>query len=237
MLGIRPETFSRWENQDHDPEARVAAAGEVLLYGPIVVAEEEEFWSWFLGDDHNLLVSNNSFRRAFNQIDGDVTVRIDSPGGDVWSASGIQAAIIERRASGATVNIAVDGVAASAASAVMISGSAVSLAPLAAVMIHQTHGFAYVNKKTGADLVSLLTRFDKQLSSLLSKRMDKSLSAINTLLEAETWYTAPEALNAGLVDTVLEIDAPEDSISNLNKSATLLFANRTQWFQQAAVGD
>ena len=234
MLGIRLETMQRWENQEHDPEARVAAEGEVLLYGPIVVAEEEAFWSWFFGEDHNLVVSNNSFRKEFNQVQGDVTVRIDSPGGDVWSASGIQAAILERGKTGATVSIAVDGLAASAASAIMVAGSSVSLAPLSSVMIHETHGLAYVNKRTGADLVNFLTSFDQELSRLLEKRMGLSLAAINKLLEAETWYTSSEALEAGLGDSVLDLEAGDPAISN-DKNAQMLFANRARWFQQAAM--
>ena len=72
-----------------------------------------------MGDD--LVVSARTFREALNKITGDVTVRINSPGGDAWEGSAIYQALVERRNSGAKVSAVVDGLAASAASMVMMA--------------------------------------------------------------------------------------------------------------------
>ena len=96
LLGITATVRDRWDGLKVSQQA--AGEGEVMLYGPIVPGIEGAFVSEFLGDD--LVVSARSFREALNKVDGDVTVRINSPGGDAWEGSAIFQALIERRNSG-----------------------------------------------------------------------------------------------------------------------------------------
>ena len=112
-----------------------------MLYGPIVPGIEGAFVSEFLGDD--LVVSARTFREALNKVDGDVTVRINSPGGDAWEGSAIFQALVERRNSGAKVSVVVDGLAASAASMAMMAADDIRMGQLAHVMIHQNRGLFY----------------------------------------------------------------------------------------------
>ena len=133
LLDLSLEALSRWQ------PARVTAqadsgGNEVLLYGPIVSDSAKSFAETFLGNETT--VSNQSFRDQLAKVSGDVTVRINSPGGDVTQASGIVAALIERRNAGDRINAVVDGLAASAAGFVMLAAHDVRMAPLASVMIH-----------------------------------------------------------------------------------------------------
>ena len=201
LLGITAPVRERWDGLTVANQA--AGEGEILLYGPIVPGIEGAFMSEFVGDD--IVVSARTFREALNQVEGDVTVRINSPGGDVWEGSSIFQALVERRNSGAKVSAIVDGLAASAASMIMMAAGDIQIGQTAHVMIHQNHGLLYGTAEDFATKASFLASADKELSALYGKRMDKSAAATLKLLQQETWYTSSEAVTAGLADGVVEI--------------------------------
>ena len=202
LLGITATVRERWDGLTVANQA--SGEGEVMLYGPIVPGIEGAFISEFVGDA--VVVSARMFREALNEIDGDVTVRINSPGGDAWEGSAIYQALVERRNSGAKVSAVVDGIAASAASMVMMAADDIRIGQVAHVMIHQNRGLLYGTAEDFAAKADLLGRFDNELAALYGKRMGKSAAATLKLLQQETWYTSSEAVKAGLADGVLEIE-------------------------------
>ena len=216
LLGITATVRERWDGLTVSNQA--ADEGEIMLYGPIVPGIEGAFISEFVGDA--LVVSARTFREALNEIDGDVTVRINSPGGDAWEGSAIHQALVERRNSGAKVSAVVDGLAASAASMVMMAANDIRIGQVAHVMIHQNHGLLYGTSEDFASRASFLANADKELSVLYGKRMDLSAAATLKLLQQETWYTSSEAVAAGLADGVVEIaktSAVKNGLENRNR--------------------
>ena len=222
LLGITATVRERWDGLTVSNQA--AGEGEVMLYGPIVPGIEGAFVSEFLGDD--LVVSARTFREALNKVDGDVTVRINSPGGDAWEGSSIFQALVERRNSGDKILAVVDGLAASAASVVMMAAEDIRVGNLAHVMIHQNHGLLYGTSEDFVAKAEFLAKADKELSALYGKRMNKSAAATLKLLQQETWYTSSEAVTAGLADGVVEIansPAVKNGLQNRNLKMAALF--------------
>lgn len=134
-------------------------------------------------------------------VGNEVTVRINSGGGDVFEARAIYNALT-RHAGGVVVEI--DGLAASAASYIAMAGNKIRIAENAQLMIHQAWTFAWGNKTELAKTVSLLDDVDKNILDTYSARVgDKSERAqIEEWLIAETWMDAKAAVERGFADEI-----------------------------------
>lgn len=229
LLGITPDVEAQWaearDRLDTGPRIKVTSTGdgevtyrltvvarddeappasnEILIWGPIVPGIEAAIFD-DLGDD--LLVSAKTFREQLSAIDGDVTIRINSPGGDVAEASAIMAAILERRESGDSVDMVVDGLAASAASMILLAGEDITMAPLAQVMIHRARGLVYGTETDFRAMAGVLAKVDEQQAGLYATKTEMELSAVYEALDEERWFTAAEAVEAGLADRVMELE-------------------------------
>ncbi len=124
-----------------------------------------------------------------------VTVRINSPGGTVTDGTTIYNAL---------KTVCVDGLAASIASYIMLAGSRVRMASNAFVMIHNVSGGSHGE---AADLRKYADVMDKMRDVLVTAYADKTKLApehLRSLMDAETWMTADEALAAGFVDEIFD---------------------------------
>ncbi|WP_425152902.1 head maturation protease, ClpP-related [Candidatus Palauibacter sp.] len=205
LLGIPTSVQGRWTAEAAPrASAEAAADNEVLLYGPIVDDFKRSFVSYCM-DDEELVVSNKSFRAAMADVRGDVVVRINSPGGDVWEASGMMTAITERRNGGDAVSVVVDGLAASAASLVMLAAAEIQVAPLASVMIHQARGLMYGPAPKFLDMAAFLERVDRQAAELYAARTGMTVDDVLVAIAEERWFTGEEAVEAGLADGVITL--------------------------------
>ena len=102
---------------------RDETGGRVLrLEGPI---DQDDFW----GDE----ITPQRFRQELEAEDGDVTVWINSPGGNVFAAAQIYTMLKDYKGS---VTVKIDALAASAASVVAMAGDRVLMSPVAMLMIH-----------------------------------------------------------------------------------------------------
>jgi ATP-dependent protease ClpP protease subunit len=142
-----------------------------------------------------------------NGVTGDeIDVHISSPGGDIFDGLAIYQALKDHPAK---VNVRIDGLAASIASVIAMAGDKVIIAPKASMMIHDGWTMAVGN---AAELRKTADLLDKQSGIIASVYADRSNSDANTWRDAmreETWYTAQEALDAGLVD---EIEGQEKKV-------------------------
>ena len=177
---------------------------DIFLDGPIVSSLEEKLFRAF-GLDLGL-VSPTAFREALDKIPtGDITISINSPGGMVFDAAAIQSMILDRQKND-QVSVVVRGIAASAASFIAFSGSPITMAPMGMIMIHRSSTMAYGN---GADLrksADVLDKIDDNLADQLSDISNLSHGDAVKAIAAESWYTAKEALDLGIVDTILSVD-------------------------------
>ena len=131
----------------------------------------------------------------------DLELRINSPGGSVFDAVAIYNAL--QRHTG-KVTVTIDGIAASAASYIAMAGDEIVMPENAFLMIHDPSGLVV---GTAVDMRDMADALDKIAGSLIkgyAAKSGKPDDEIATLMAAETWFDAAEAVEAGLADRVAE---------------------------------
>lgn len=139
----------------------------------------------------------------------DVTVRLNSGGGDVYEGIAVMNAL---RAHDGQVTVVIEGLAASAASVIACGGANhVVIRPNAEVMIHEAWTFADGNAADLAKKVEDLNRASQNIAEVYAVRAGGTADEWRELMRAETWYSAQEALDSGLVDEIKDARAASES--------------------------
>ena len=128
-----------------------------------------------------------------------INVHINSPGGDVFEAMGIYRALKEHPA---TINVRVDGIAASAASFIAMSGDSVVMASRSMMMIHDALSIMWGNAEEFRSEATILDKISGTIAGVYADRAGESVEHWRAQMLAETWYTDDEAVEAGLADSV-----------------------------------
>ena len=165
---------------------------EILLYGPI--AGESSWW----GDE----VTPRSFAEDLESLGGkDVTVRINSGGGDVFAAHAIHNQLIAYKGK---VTVVIDGLAASAATIIAVAGDRIIMPSNALFMIHNPAiGLSdYYGAEELAQAVNALNAIKDSIVAAYRKRCKVSAEEIAAMMDAETWMGAAECLEKGFVDEI-----------------------------------
>jgi len=148
-------------------------------------------------------VSASDFARELAAITTpNVKLRINSPGGDVFEARAMMTAIAEHPA---TFTAQIDGLAASAATALTIACDSVEIAEGGFYMIHQAWTFAMGNADDMTATAGLLGKIDDVLIAGYAKKTGKPDAEISALMKAETWFGAQEAVDAGFADAITTV--------------------------------
>ena len=219
LLGVTPLAAARWSESGPTAGAGVSVVdSELRLYGAIMSDVEAAFW----GDDTGM-VTNANVHEALDGMKGDIVVAINSPGGDVWSASGIYAALA---AYDGKVNVRIDGVAASSAAFLAMAGDKITMGPMSQMMVHAARGVMYGVAAELRDYADLLDRTTGQLAGVLSQRLGmKPKKVMELLAEGDKWYTPEEAVAAGLADEVLKAKAPPKDDKKMAATAAVRATN------------
>ena len=169
-------------------EAGGKTHAEVFIYGAI------HPWPWEeLGE-----VGANGFVSQLASLDVDeITLRIHSPGGDVYDALAITNALKSHRA---TVTAVIDGLAASAASFIAQAADTIVIRPNAEMMIHDPSGGVRGNPEQVAEYAQWLDRAGDNIAAIYADRAGGDVADWRDAMRAETWYSAAEAVDAGLAD-------------------------------------
>lgn len=131
---------------------------------------------------------------------GDVTVRINSYGGDSFEGVAVKNAL---RAHAGHVTAVVDGVAASAASVIAVCGAdRVVMRPGAELMIHDAWTFADGNAADLTKVAADLERTSQAMAEMYAEKAGGGAERWRDMMRAETWFSAQEAVDAGLADAV-----------------------------------
>lgn len=138
---------------------------------------------------------------------GTIHLRINSPGGDVFAARAIATALSEHPAK---VTAHIDGLAASAASFIMLAADKIVASDGAFVMVHNPWSLTIGDADDHVKTADLLTKIQVGMASDYAKRSGKTPEEAQAWMDAETWFTAEEAKEAGLVDEVVEAIAAGD---------------------------
>lgn len=143
-----------------------------------------------------------------------ITMHINSPGGDVFDAISMHAALVNHPA---TVNVVVDGIAASAASFLAMAGDTVGIEKPARMMIHDASGLTIGNQDAHTEMAQLLGEISDTIAGIYADRSGRDTKEWRAAMRAETWYTASQAVEAGLADEVRNdrAPAPEDRRTQL----------------------
>ena len=164
--------------------------GRVLrLEGPI---DSENFW----GDE----VTPQMFREDLEAEDGDVTVWINSPGGNVFAAAEIYT-MLKDYAGKVTVKIA--SLAASAASVVAMAGDTVQMSPTALLMLHDPSTVAMGNARDMEKAIAALNEVKESIVNAYAAKSGLRRGRIADLMSEETWLNAKKAVELGFADEVL----------------------------------
>lgn len=165
---------------------------EILLYGPI--AGESSWW----GDE----VTPRSFAEDLESLGGkDVTVRINSGGGDVFAAHAIHNQLVAYKG---RVTVVIDGLAASAATIIAVAGDRIIMPSNALFMIHNPA--IGLSDYYGADellkAAEALNTIKGSIVAAYRKRCKASAEELAAMMDAETWMGAAECLEKGFVDEI-----------------------------------
>lgn len=131
---------------------------------------------------------------------GDVTVHINSPGGDVFEALAIFSTFKQHKGN---VTMRVEALAASAASMIMLAGDETIIDPNAMVMIHDAWGVSIGNAAEMHKYADLLDKTSQNIATMYQAKAGGDAGAWRALMQEETWYVGPEAVEAGLADSVV----------------------------------
>ncbi len=145
---------------------------------------------------------------------GNIDVRINSPGGDVFDGVAIHTQLARHNG---TVTVHIDGLAASAASFIAMAGARLVMAKAAFMMIHDGMTYTYGNGDTHRGSAELLDKISDTIAEVYADRAGEDAEHWRNLMtvngEDGTWYNGTEALEAGLVDEVTGDD--EEPVARL----------------------
>lgn len=184
---------------------------EILIY-------DEIGYGWWGG------VSAQDFAKDLGAITADeITVRLNSPGGDVFDGIAILNAL---RSHKATITVYVDGLAASAASFIAMAGDEIVMRRNSEMMIHDASSYGAGNAGDLRKRADDLDRVSNNIASIYAERTGGTTEEWRDFMLAETWYSAQEAVDAGLANRVdAKVETEEDDKAAAKNSFDLSIFN------------
>ncbi|MBR3745918.1 MAG: Clp protease ClpP [Selenomonadaceae bacterium] len=152
--------------------------------------------TWFEDD-----VTPAKFREELNSSDGNISVWINSPGGDCFAASQIYNMLMDYR--GGSVTVKIDGIAASAASVIAMAGETVEISPTGMIMIHNPSTFAWGDADEMKAAIKMLDEVKESIINAYEIKTSLPRDKISRLMDAETWLSAHKAIELGFADKIL----------------------------------
>lgn len=128
-----------------------------------------------------------------------ITLRINSPGGDVFDGIAIYNAIKRHQAE---VSVFVDGVAASAASFIAMAGDTITMMPHSQMMIHEAEGIVIGPADDMRKFADFLDKSSDNIASIFAERTGTTTKEWRTRMRDESWFSDQEAVNLGLADGI-----------------------------------
>ena len=181
--------FWKWKNQtQNSPTERV-----LTLNGTI--AEE----SWFDDD-----ITPQLFKDELNSGTGDITVWINSPGGDCVAAAQIYNMLMDYKGN---VTVKIDGIAASAASVIAMAGTEVLMSPVSTMMIHNPATVAMGDHNEMQKAIEMLNEVKESIINAYEIKTGLSRAKLSHLMDSETWMNANKAVELGFADGIIARNA------------------------------
>jgi HK97 family phage portal protein len=154
------------------------------------------------GDIGSWGITAASFVEELKNVDAaEIQLYINSPGGEVFDGLAIHNALRSHRA---RVMVQVDSLAASIASVIAMAGDRIVMSPHSQLMIHDASGVSCGNPEELREYADFLDRQSDNIAGVYAERAGGTVKQWRKRMQAETWYFADEAVEAGLADEVAQ---------------------------------
>lgn len=196
---------------------------ELRIEGEIVSDDDAWIYEWF----GIPAATPNAFRTALADHKGkNVTIWIDSWGGDVFAAAGIYNAMKEHKGK---VTAKIDGKAVSAASVIAMAADEILMSPASILMIHNPWTGARGESKDMRHTADVLDEVKETIVNAYQAKTGLSRNKISRLMDEETWMSARKAMADGFADGMLYAQATEqDPIENSYSFSRMAIQNSTE---------
>jgi ATP-dependent Clp protease protease subunit len=175
----------------------------------------KKFWNWVANEEGRILyldgaiadetwfgdeVTPKQFKSELMSGSGDITIWINSPGGDVFAASQIYNMLMDYKGK---VTVKIDGLAASAASVIAMAGGEVWMSPVAMMMIHNPMTIAFGDTEEMEKAISMLSEVKESIINAYELKTGLSRAKLAHLMDAESWFNAKKAIELGFADQIM----------------------------------
>jgi len=176
---------------------------------------KRKFWNWVKNEGERTLFLNGEisdetwygdevtprlFKEELESAQGDITVWINSPGGDVFAAAQIYNMLMDYQGN---VTVKIDGLAASAASVIAMAGTEVQMSPVAMMMIHNPMTVAIGDSNEMQKASEMLAEVKESIMNSYEIKTGLTRTKLSHLMDAESWFNARKAVELGFADTIL----------------------------------
>ncbi|SFS05952.1 head maturation protease, ClpP-related [Anaeromicropila populeti] len=176
---------------------------------------KRKFWNWVRDEGERTLFLNGEisdetwfgdevtpklFQKELKAGEGNVTVWINSPGGDVFAAAQIYNMLMEYPGN---VIVKIDSLAASAASVIAMAGTEVQMSPVAMMMIHNPMTIAIGDSMEMKKAIAMLEEVKESILNAYERKTEMNRTKLSNLMDAETWFNARKAVELGFADQIL----------------------------------
>lgn len=159
------------------------------------------------GDDSYII---SELQKVLKNTQGDITISLHTPGGDVLSGNLIWNFLSKNKE---RINMIVEGLAASMGSIWITAAKSVSIAENAFIMVHAPSGWSEGNAKKFEQTAKVLRSMEDSFLNKLAARTKKDKESIKDWMVDDNWFTAQEALEAGLVDEIIDPILEESTLA------------------------
>lgn len=185
------------KNEEDEEKVELRIDGDITM--------DDDFWSMFFGIEN---VTPKGFMAELSEHKGkNITVWINSYGGDVYAASRIYTALKEHKGK---VTVKVDGVAISAASVIAMAGDEILMSPTSIMMIHNPWGSFRGEAEELRHGAEVLDEVKETILNAYELKTHKSREEIAKMMDEETWMSVKKAVSEGFADGVLYTENSEE---------------------------
>ena len=194
----------------------------------VIKMNKRKFWDWTNSKDERVLridgviaeeswlddeITPKQFKSELMSGSRDITLWINSPGGDVFAASQIYNMLMDYKGD---VTVKIDGLAASAASVIAMAGTRVLMSPVSQIMVHNPMTVAIGNAEEMSKAIKMLSEIKESIINAYEIKTNLSRDEISKMMDSECWMNAKKAVELGFADEIMytEKDQNSEKISN-----------------------
>lgn len=184
---IRLNKFWNWTRNND--------TGERELLIDKAIGGSDDFLSWLFDE-----ITPKNFREELNSGDGDIIVKINSEGGDVFAANEIYNMLKEYRGK---VTVRIDAIAASAASVIAMAGDVVEISPVGMIIIHNPWTFTEGDAQELKIAANQLESVKESVINAYELRTHLPRAKLSRMMDEETFIHANKAVELGFADKII----------------------------------